>query len=260
MGARSNARRRRVVAATSALILAACGGGSGESTDDGNAGQAGVVLDTAPSVESAVVVTTTPAAPSTTAAPVDTVEPVTTPAPTTAPDTTAAPTTAEPVTTPATTDAVSTGVPVGYRPVFDDSSELQAHVPAEWIEVDGAPQGEARQLAAAADLQGFLAGYTLPGLLLVSGDAATPDAWMGGLSAALDVALGDGCTVSETVDYDDGVYTGTEHVLSCGSADTVPHMIGGRDEEGELFFLLIVVRPADDLDVRDNIVQSFFVD
>ena len=83
---------------------------------------------------------------------------------------------------------------------------------------------------------------------------------MDGLAATLGVAESDGCTIGDTLDYDDGVYTGTEHILSCGSDTSTAHLIGGRNSDGDLFFLLAVVRPADNLDIRDQIVQSFFID
>lgn len=255
------------IAALAAVIIAACGSGSsGDSESEGAAGQAGVVLDSAPTVESAVVdSTTTTAVPETTAAPATTAVPETT----AAPDTTAAPATTEapaPTQAPDTTattgssEPVSTGVPVGYRPIFDESGGLRANVPAEWVQTDGVPDGEILQLAASADLPGFLASYTVPGMLLVSAPAVTPDAWEPALATTLSSSADDGCTVSETSEYDDGVYTGTEHVLACGSDATVAHLIGGRDSEGELFFLLAIVRPADDPSVRDEIVQSFFFD
>lgn len=262
MGERSSIARLCAFAVAGVLLGASCGGSDGGSEATGEPGQAGVVLDTAVEVESAVVETTTPDTTSPdTAAPQPTTPAETTPVATpvaTEPDVTTAPT-APPDTAPPATEPVSTGVPVGYRPVFDDSGDLRANVPAEWIQTDGAPNGDARQLVAAADLPGFLAGYTLPGMLLVAGDAAVPDAWVDGLAGARAVAESDGCTVSDTLEYDDGVYTGTEHLLSCGSTATSAHLIGGRDAEGELFFLLAIVRPIDAVDVRDQIVQSFFV-
>lgn len=256
------ARRRTVrlvaLAAIVSVFGAACGAGSdaGDESASGSS-QAELATETAPVVETAAVESTTTAAP--TATTTTTIAPI---ADTTIPtDTTPVtqPVATEPVVTTAATEPVSTGVPVGYRPVSDDSGQLRANVPAEWVQVDGSPDGELRRLVAAADSEAFLAGYSLPGILLLSGDAPTPDAWVAGLAGGLSAAQADGCTVTETSDYDDGVYTGTEHVLSCGFAETTPHLIGGRDADGELFFLLAIVRPADDLTIRTEIVQSFFV-
>ena len=256
------------IAAVSVLGLAACGGSSsGDDAPAGTSGEAGVVLESAPPVESAVVDSTTSSTTEvieTTTVP--TPEPAATPPPESAPttppleSTTTAPV---PDSTPAPTEppeSVSTGVPVGYRPIIDESGELRANVPAAWIEIDGALDGAIRQLSAASDLAGFLGGYAQPGMVLLTGEAATPDAWMDGLATTLGSAESDGCTVSETSDYDDGVYTGTEHLLSCGTTASVAHLIGGRNAEGDLFFLLALVRPTDDRDVRDQIVQSFFID
>lgn len=267
MTARSRATRLGCLLTVVSIATAACGGGSeDDATPTGGAGQAGIVLDTAPEVESAVVepTTTIPGEESaTTVAPDPTTVPP--PAPTTAPA--AATTTTIAVPAPETTatppeppDTGSNGVPVGYRPIIDESGDLRANVPAEWVEIDGAPDGELRQLSAAPDLTGFLGGYSEPGMVLLTGAAATPDSWMDGLSTTLGVAEGDGCVVSETSDYSDGVYTGTEHILTCGSDASVAHLIGGRNSDGDLFFLLAIVRSVDEPDVRDQVVQSFFID
>lgn len=258
----SRTKRFGALVAVSAITIASCGGSNDDAAPSGGAGQAGVVLDTAVPVGSAGVesTTTSNAVPEPTDAPdTATPPPETDVAPdTSAPDTTApAPDTTAPA--PDTTVAPNR-VPVGYRPINDESGDLRANVPAAWIEVDGAPDGVLRQLSAAPDLAGFLAGYTEPGMVLITGDAESPDAWMDGLATTLGIAETDGCTVSDTSDYSDGVYTGTEHLLSCGTNVSVAHLIGGRNSDGNLFFLLAIVRPTDDLDVRNQIVQSFFID
>lgn len=271
MNSGSGNARFVALATTAVLLLSACGGGG--SDDDaagqaGDGGQAGIVLDSAPPVESAVVESTTvtpisnettTTTTSTTAAPAaetTTTTTTTAPAPaTTAPAVTVPETTAEPTST-----EPSGGVPVGYVAIVDDSGEVRANVPAAWAQTDGAPDGELRQLAGAPDLAGFLAGYTQVGMILITGVSATPDSWMDGLATTVGIAETDGCTIGETSEYSDGVYTGTENVLSCGDPATVTHIIGGRNSDGDLFFLLAIVRPADDLDVRDQIVQSFFID
>ncbi len=264
MNSGSGTRRRAVVALTVTLLLAACGGGSDddETESAGESGQAGVVV-TASEVESAVVESTTPVpgdvpemTSATTVVEAATTSTTTTTVPPEVATTAPAPeTTVAPVPTPGSSDA-----PDGYIPIVDDSGEVRANVPAGWLQTDGAPQGELRQLSAAPDLPGFLAGYTQVGMILLTGAAATPDSWMDGLATTLGIAETDGCTITETSDYSDGVYTGTEHVLSCGDPATVTHLIGGRNSDGDLFFLLAIVRPAADIDVRDQIVQSFFID
>jgi hypothetical protein len=162
-----------------------------------------------------------------------------------------------PATTALPADSESSA---GFVAIENDGADVLVNVPAGWTQTDGAPQGESSSLAAAPNLQAFLDGYSAPGVLLIAGDAPTPDSWTGALAATLEGAIEDGCSVAVSLDYDDGVYTGTEHILNCGTAATTPHLIGGRNEEGTRFFLLAVVRPADDENVRDEIVQSFFID
>ncbi|MEP1126176.1 MAG: hypothetical protein ABJH68_20025 [Ilumatobacter sp.] len=268
MNSGSRSHRRTILALSVTLLLAACGGGSDDNRTEsaGESGQAGVVA-TASEVESAVVETTTPVpgdGPDVTSE--TTVAESTTTSTTTTTTTTTTSTTVAPATTTTTTTAApvptnqSGDAPEGYSPIVDDSGEVRANVPSRWVQTDGAPEGELRQLAAAPDLPGFLAGYTKVGMILITGAAATPDSWMDGLATTLGIAETDGCTISETSEYSDGVYTGTEHVLSCGDPATVTHLIGGRNSDGDLFFLLAIVRPVDNIDVRNQIVQSFFID
>ncbi|MFK7918361.1 MAG: hypothetical protein AB8G14_09815 [Ilumatobacter sp.] len=168
------------------------------------------------------------------------------------------------VTTPATSapESVPVTTPTAeeFTAIQNDTGDLRAEVPSAWTDVTGTPDGVLQQLAAAPNLQAFLDSYIQPGMLLITGDAANPDAWRDGLSTTVGIALEDGCTISDTADYDDGVYTGEENLLSCGDATSVAHIIGGRNSEGSLFFLLAIVRPVDDPGVRDQIVQSFFID
>lgn len=149
---------------------------------------------------------------------------------------------------------------IDYTPIENDTGELRLDVPSTWTDVTGAPEGVLQQVAAAPNLQAFLDSYTQPGVLLITGDATTPEAWRDGLSATVGIALEDGCVINDTAEYDDGVYTGEENLLSCGDPAAVAHLIGGRNETGSLFFLLAIVRPTSDPAVRDRIVQSFFID
>lgn len=147
-----------------------------------------------------------------------------------------------------------------FTPLENDSGDLSLDVPPAWTDVTGAPEGDLQQVAAAPNLQAFLDSYTQPGVLLLTGDAATPDSWQDGLATTVGIAVDDGCTITDTSEYDDGVYTGEENLLTCGDPDSVAHLIGGRNEAGTLFFLLAIVRPTDDPEVRNRIVQSFFID
>ncbi|MFK7918360.1 MAG: hypothetical protein AB8G14_09810 [Ilumatobacter sp.] len=166
-----------------------------------------------------------------------------------------------PATTTTTTIPPAAGeVPDGFTSVESVSGELIANVPAGWSQVDGSPDGELLRLTAAPDIETFLASYTQPGMFLLSGASGTPDAWRDAISGLVEFAQADGCIVIDTSDYDDGLYTGLENVMDCGSTLSTLHLIGGRNEDGSRFFLLAIVRPADQPVVRDEIVRSFFID
>lgn len=147
----------------------------------------------------------------------------------------------------------------GIIRVQNDDGTIIADVPDHWSETDGAPSDELRQLSAAPDLDAFLNGYTEPGMLVITGDAPNPDAWTVGLDSTIATAETDGCSVSEELDYDDGVYTGLEKILDCGDPSSTARIIGGRDADGTLFFLLAIVAPSNAPEIRDLIVESFLL-
>ncbi len=143
--------------------------------------------------------------------------------------------------------------------IASDDGSITATVPATWSDVDGAPDGEVRRLAAAPDLEAFLLSYVVPGMIVVTGDSVTEDDWIERHQALLDASAGEGCTELSREDYDDGVYTGTEALLDCGDPATQTRIIGGRDSAGELFFLLAIVYPVGQTEIRDTIVESFLL-
>ncbi len=170
--------------------------------------------------------------------------------------------TAVPSTDPTTTDPVSTDPPTGVVDIVDDTGIISATVPAEWSDTITSPDGEFRQLGAAADMDVFLATFGEPGMLILSGDVDDGDAaWRGALDAAVQSAReADGCVVEEELDYDDGIYRGRETLMTCPGTPTIAHFIAGTNGPSDVFFLLGIVRAEDDIAVRDLIVDTFFVD
>jgi hypothetical protein len=148
---------------------------------------------------------------------------------------------------------------VTFVEVTNDDLTITVDVPESWADVDGAPDTDVRQLAAAPDVATFLASYTEDGMIVVTGDAPIPDAWIAALDAFVGSAESSGCTIVSDEPYDDGVYTGTENLLDCGDPADDVRLIGGRDDEGSLFFLLAIVSPADSPEIRDTIVQTFLL-
>ncbi len=145
--------------------------------------------------------------------------------------------------------------------ITDESGKISVDVPIEWSDVDGSPDRELRQLAAAADVSSFLEGYTEQGVFIISGDSDDPDTeWRGQLDGALESAQRDGCTIEEAAPYDDGVYAGTENVLSCAGSDLTIRAIAGADAEQTVWFFVGLAHPAGATEYRDLIVESFFVD
>lgn len=164
---------------------------------------------------------------------------------------------------PATTIADTGSSDVGAVEVVDNSETISVTVPSTWTDVNGAPDGELRQLIAAPDNAAFLAGFDSPGVILVAGDAPAGNggdagiAGLDGLSAAVE---GDGCALAAEVPYDDGVYTGTERTYGCPGTDAIARFAGGTNSEGNVFWLLGVVYEPANADTWTLVTESFLVD
>jgi len=148
--------------------------------------------------------------------------------------------------------------------IQNDDGSISVTVPAEWSDVDGADEDLLRQITAAPDAAVFTDSFTEEGMFIITAEASGLDDWVAVYESTIDRA-GDGsspgavCTVADEFDYDDGVYTGTEAVLDCGSTETETRIIGGRDADGELFFIVGIVHPIGRVDIRDAIAQSFLL-
>lgn len=179
---------------------------------------------------------------------------------------TSGPVTSDPITTdaaPVTTDADPGSSDVAAVEVVDDSETISVAVPTTWTDVNGAPDGELRQLIAAPDAAAFLAAFDSPGVILVAGDAPAGnggDAGIAGLDGLSGAVEGDGCVLAAEVPYDDGVYTGTERTYGCPGTDAVARFAGGTNSDGSLFWLLGVVYEPADTDTWTLITESFLVD
>ncbi|MEL6890001.1 MAG: hypothetical protein AAFP84_00275 [Actinomycetota bacterium] len=148
--------------------------------------------------------------------------------------------------------------------VFDDSGQLAARVPSAWVEVNGEPDGDFRQLIASTSITGLESSFIVPGMILLSADAPDGDAdvaWMGGLAGAVQNSEQAGCVTISTEQYDDGVYVGEERVLDCpgGGGTVVFHAIGGSNAENDVWFVLLLVAELGS-GVRELVGDSFLVD
>lgn len=165
----------------------------------------------------------------------------------------------DPAEAPATADRPA-GV-VEFTSLIDDTGSVTVDVPAAWVDVRTAPDGEHRQIVASVDVNAFEAGYDLPGLRLRSGASPDARAVAGAAQADTIAAVEDsGCELERSLPYDDGVYTGDESILRCGESDTTVHVIGGATDTATVWFgLVLVIEPGDET-TRELVGDSFFVD
>ncbi|MFN3254596.1 MAG: hypothetical protein ACE37B_02780 [Ilumatobacter sp.] len=147
--------------------------------------------------------------------------------------------------------------------VSDESGTITVDVPSTWTQVDGRPDGDLRQLVAAPDTAAFLAAFNRPGVIIVAGDAPAgngAEAGAAGLEGIATSIGADGCTLVESIDYDDGVYVGTENTYQCPGTDATTRFAGGTNGAGDLFWLLGVIFEPGDEAIWTTVTESFFVD
>ena len=147
--------------------------------------------------------------------------------------------------------------------ITDDSGTISVSVPAAWTEVDGAPDGDIRQLVAAPDAAAFLAAFDSPGVIIIAGDTDPgrgTDAGAAGLAGLVSSVEADGCELTSEDAYDDGVYVGSERIYRCPGTDAVSRFAGGTNSEENIFWLVGVIYEPGDVAVWNNISETFLVD
>ncbi len=156
------------------------------------------------------------------------------------------------------TDASGPATYSEYESVTDDTGTITVSVPVEWTERDTVPAEidgeEIPYIAAATSLDGFLNGYSDPGLLYLALD---PSNDVDGTLA--ENAFGNDCEDGGISDYEDPVFTGKYQLwLECadGSADLL--VLAAQPADGSVTVLLMVQMVTDaDLDALDQAIATF---
>jgi hypothetical protein len=143
--------------------------------------------------------------------------------------------------------------------VSDDSGSVTASVPAEWSDIDGAPnESFGPSLYAAPDLESFLNTFDTPGVIIEgTGDRGAAD-----IDLTLDeLDLSGQCTYVGRSPYSDVLYTGSlDEYSNCGGVGTSVFVVAVTPEDGSFLARLLIqaVEPRD-LDAADQIFASFVV-
>lgn len=147
-----------------------------------------------------------------------------------------------------------------YVSVSDDSGVITLEIPAEWSEVNGTNnENFGPSVYAAPDLEVFLAGYDVPGVII----EATSDRGADDVEATLDESdFSDDCTYAGRNEYFDGLYTGFVDVYNdCGPSEASLFVIAVAPEDGSFVArLLIQATELRDLDAADQIINTFIAD
>lgn len=146
-----------------------------------------------------------------------------------------------------------------YVIVSDESGTLSVSVPAEWVDIDGAPVDIAGvsspSIVASSDVAAFNAQWDVPGVQFVASTA------LAGLAAdeLLDLANQGACTSIGREDYDDGAFRGRFEAFSdCGGTGASSIVVAAESADGTIGVLVVVQVVTDaDLVALDEVLRSF---
>ena len=154
-----------------------------------------------------------------------------------------------------------------FHSVTDDSGVLTVDVPDVWMEVDGTPwftdEPFAPSITVARSLDGFLNGWTAPGLFFgVSGELAE----LTGVEGLLDqirelFSLDEACEFVGRYPYQDPFYGGQfDQFEGCGGEDVIYISLAALPEDGSFIISVQVqLRAQEDAGVLDRVLDSFLV-
>ena len=146
-----------------------------------------------------------------------------------------------------------------YESVTDDTNSIRVSVPTQWTDRTTAPitlddGTQASYIAAATDLNGFINGWTSPGLLFAKLPA----------SADLDASLAEfgfagSCTDGGVVDYSDPVFTGKyQKWLDCGgTTNDVVTLVAVPADASYLALIQAQIVTDADLEALDQAFNTF---
>ena len=153
--------------------------------------------------------------------------------------------------------ASATDTYTDYVNVSDETGSISADVPAEWADIDGAPNPNfGPSLYAAPDLQAFTDTYGTPGVIIEATSARS----LSDINATLDeVNFVDSCTYEGRIPYADALYAGSLDTYSnCGGTGSIVFVLAVVPADGSyLARLLIQAVEERDLDAADQILNTF---
>ena len=146
-----------------------------------------------------------------------------------------------------------------YESVTDDTGAIRVSVPVQWADRDTAPATlddgtQAPYIAAATDLEGFVNGWTSPGLVFAK-LPATAD-----LDASLaQFGFAESCTDGGITDYADPVFTGKYQTwLDCGgTTNDVVTLVAVPADSSYLAVIQAQIVTDADLDALDQAFNTF---
>ena len=154
-------------------------------------------------------------------------------------------------------DASAASTYAEFVNVSDDSGSISTDVPAEWTDIDGAPNPDfGPSLYAAPNLDEFQSTFTTPGVII----EATSSMDMTGINPTLDeIDFSDSCTYEGRIPYSDPLYAGSLDTWSnCGGVGAIVFVLGVTPADGS-YLARILIQAVDerDLAAADQILSTF---
>ena len=153
--------------------------------------------------------------------------------------------------------ASATDTYTDYVNVSDDTGSISADVPAEWLDIDGAPNPDfGPSLYAAPNLDEFASTFGTPGVIIEATNALD----MNAINSTLDeVNFSDACTYEGRSPYADVLYAGLMDTWSnCGGVGAIVFVVAVTPADASyLARILIQAVEERDLDAADQIFNTF---
>jgi hypothetical protein len=143
--------------------------------------------------------------------------------------------------------------------LIDDSGTITVDVPVEWSDVATSPINGLNAIEAAPDLESYNTLWDADGLFIIADSPAAEEFDANAIAA--DLAPASQCSLIETLDYHDGVYTGRQDVYEqCGGTDGVAVTVVGTDNGNTVSFVVSIQLARGFGPAIDIILDSFLVE
>lgn len=143
--------------------------------------------------------------------------------------------------------------------LVDDTGRITVEVPADWTDVELAPDEGTPRILAAPDAAAFETGFEVPGLdLRLIESPPLPEQFDATLDTVAEaIGLPGFCTSQGKDDYAEGAFSGRREVWAdCAEIGTQMVLTFARQDDGQTVFIGVQLTAADDPGIADRVAAS----